>query len=113
MSAIQVEQIKHNRHETGGLKHIPVPFDKRDLCRRRSPLLRLRRLHVTFCADCDGEHKASTKTSTHARPRGGRNAQQFQIYPRRRGQALPDLRRQIRPRQALLLADRALFKEVR
>jgi hypothetical protein len=25
MSAIQVEQIKRNRHETGGLKHIPVP----------------------------------------------------------------------------------------
>jgi hypothetical protein len=25
MSAIPVEQIKRNRHETGGLKHIPLP----------------------------------------------------------------------------------------
>jgi hypothetical protein len=44
---------------------------------------------------------------------GGKNAQQFQVYPRRRSQPLPYLRRQIRPRQALFLADRALFKEVR
>ena len=57
--------------------------------------------------------KGRAPTSTHAKPRGGKNAQQFQIYRRRRSQALPDLRRKIRPRQALLLADRALFKEVR
>jgi len=28
MSAIPVEQIKRNRHETGGLKHIPVPSNE-------------------------------------------------------------------------------------
>jgi hypothetical protein len=31
MSAIQVEQIQRNRHETGGLTHIPVPSTK-EIC---------------------------------------------------------------------------------
>ena len=68
--------------------------------------------NLHLCVNCEGERKASTKEYP-ANPRGRKNAQQFQMYPRRRNQALPDLRRQIRARQALFLADRALFKEVR
>jgi len=45
MLAVLVEQIKRNRHETGGLKHIPVPSSE-TYAGTESPLLRLRRLHV-------------------------------------------------------------------
>jgi len=77
MSAIPVEQIKRNRHETGSLKHIPAPFRKRDLWRRRVKLCARcpyprRNLAgrydpeaiLRLCANCEGEQKASTNEYT-------------------------------------------------
>jgi len=46
MSAIPVEQIEvQPRRDRRSAIH-PRPFDKRDLCRRGSPLLHVRRLHM-------------------------------------------------------------------